>query len=87
MKKKKKKAEKLLWQLHLQAEKSRVGTCEQSSTGDTKANGEGGGGGAPGTEAEIPLQPMVKSMVKQLCSCNMWRIRGVHVTLHGGDPC
>ncbi|GAB0208489.1 hypothetical protein GRJ2_003314600 [Grus japonensis] len=31
---------------------------------DTKVS-EGGGGGAPGTRAEIPLQPMVKTMVKQ----------------------
>ena len=26
---------------------------------------EGGGGGAPGAGAEIPLQPVVKTMVKQ----------------------
>ncbi|KAJ7419315.1 hypothetical protein BTVI_26020 [Pitangus sulphuratus] len=28
-------------------------------------SGEGGGGGAPGPRAEIPLQPVVKTMVKQ----------------------
>ncbi|GAB0189188.1 AN1-type zinc finger protein 5-like [Grus japonensis] len=32
---------------------------------DTKVSEEGGGGGAPGTRAEIPLQPVVKTMVKQ----------------------
>jgi len=31
---------------------------------DTKAS-EGGGGGAPGTRAEVPLQPMMKTTVRQ----------------------
>jgi len=32
---------------------------------DTKVSEEGGGGGAPGTEADIPLRPMVKATVRQ----------------------
>jgi len=35
---------------------------------DTKVSEEGGGGGASGTEAEIPLQPMEKTMVRQAVS-------------------
>ena len=37
--------------------------CE--TTADTKFNEEEGGGGAPGTRAEIPLQPVVQTMVGQ----------------------
>ena len=31
----------------------------------TKVSEEGGRGGAPGTRAEIPLQPMEKTLVRQ----------------------
>ncbi|GAB0187535.1 AN1-type zinc finger protein 5-like [Grus japonensis] len=40
-------------------------TLEQFAPEDTKVSAEGGGGAAPGTGAEIPLQPMVKTMVRQ----------------------
>ncbi|PKU49582.1 protein pxr1-like [Limosa lapponica baueri] len=36
---------------------------EKINSADTKVSGEGGGGGAPGAGAEIPLQPVVKTMV------------------------
>jgi len=39
---------------------------ERNNSADTKVSEEEGGGGAPGTRAEIPLQPMVKIMVKQV---------------------
>ena len=39
--------------------------CERNNSADTEVGEEGGGGGAPGTRAEIPLQPMVKTMVRQ----------------------
>ena len=39
--------------------------CERNSSADTKVSEEGEGGGAPGTGAEIPLQPVVKTMVRQ----------------------
>ncbi|GAB0179640.1 acid sphingomyelinase-like phosphodiesterase 3b [Grus japonensis] len=49
---------------HLQPERE-VRICERNSSADTKVS-EGEGGGAPGTKAEIPLQPMVKTMVRQV---------------------
>ncbi|GAB0182692.1 junction-mediating and -regulatory protein-like [Grus japonensis] len=39
--------------------------CERNNFADTKVSEDGGGGGAPGTRAKIPLQPVVKAMVKQ----------------------
>ena len=36
-----------------------VRICEGNNPADTKARGEGAGGGAPGAGAEIPLQPVV----------------------------
>ena len=36
-----------------------------NNSADTQVSAEGGGGGAPDTRAEIPLQPVVKAMVKQ----------------------
>ncbi|GAB0183220.1 hypothetical protein GRJ2_000787300 [Grus japonensis] len=43
------------------------------NSADTKVSAEGGGGGAPDTRAEIPLQPMVKTMVRQAVPCSPWR--------------
>ena len=37
----------------------------RGTTPQTPRSVEGGGGGAPGTGAEIPLQPVVKTMVRQ----------------------
>lgn len=48
---------------HLHLER---GVCERKSPGDTKVSTEGGGGGAAGTGAEILLQPMVQTVVRQL---------------------
>jgi len=42
-----------------------VRTCERNNSADTKLSEEGGGGAAPGTGAEILLQPVVKTMVRQ----------------------
>ncbi|GAB0204015.1 AN1-type zinc finger protein 5-like [Grus japonensis] len=39
--------------------------AEPISDGDTKVSEEGGGGGVPGAGAEIPLQPVEKTMVRQ----------------------
>ncbi|GAB0192682.1 hypothetical protein GRJ2_001733500 [Grus japonensis] len=39
--------------------------CERNNSADTKVSAEGGAGGAPGTGAEIPLQPVEKTMVRQ----------------------
>ncbi|KAF4795871.1 hypothetical protein TURU_089446 [Turdus rufiventris] len=48
----------------LTPEKSGVRTCKNDYA-DTKVSEEEGEGGAPGTRAEIPLQPILKTMVKQ----------------------
>ena len=37
----------------------------RENSADSKVREEGGGGGAPGARAEIPLQPVVKTMVRQ----------------------
>lgn len=43
---------------------------ESTSSADIKAREEEGGGGAPDARAEIPLQPVVKTVVRQLCPCS-----------------
>ena len=40
--------------------------CKRNSLADIQVSAEGGGEDAPGTGAEIPLQPMKKTMVKQV---------------------
>ncbi|KAJ7425141.1 hypothetical protein BTVI_03873 [Pitangus sulphuratus] len=42
--------------------KGRVRICERNNYVDSKVFGEGGGGHAPDTGAEIPLQPVVKAL-------------------------
>ncbi|GAB0209697.1 potassium/sodium hyperpolarization-activated cyclic nucleotide-gated channel 1 [Grus japonensis] len=39
--------------------------CERNNSAGTKVSEEGGIGGAPGARAEIPLQPVEKTIVKQ----------------------
>jgi len=38
---------------------------ERNNSADTKVSEEGGEGGAPGAGAQIPLQPMEQTMVRQ----------------------
>ncbi|KAK4810846.1 hypothetical protein QYF61_008818 [Mycteria americana] len=45
--------------------KGAVQICERNNSADTKVSEEGGGGGAPGARAGIPLQLVVKTMVRQ----------------------
>ena len=40
--------------------------CERNNSADTKVSDEGGGGGVPGAGAEVPLQPVGKTMVVQI---------------------
>ncbi|PKU48654.1 protein pxr1-like [Limosa lapponica baueri] len=47
------------------SQKRGMRTCERNNSADAKVSEEGGRGGGPGTRAEIPLQPMVKTMVRQ----------------------
>ena len=42
--------------------------CQTNNPADCKVGEEGGGGDASGTGAEIPLQPTVKTMVRQAVS-------------------
>ena len=39
--------------------------CERKNSAVTKVSDKGGGGGAPGARAEIPLQQVEKTMVRQ----------------------
>ncbi|XP_077027357.1 uncharacterized protein LOC143691968 [Agelaius phoeniceus] len=57
---------------HSARQDEEVRAREIKQHGDTKVSGEGGGGSAPGIGAEIPLQAVVKTMVKQLCPCSPW---------------
>ncbi|GAB0186125.1 mitochondrial enolase superfamily member 1 [Grus japonensis] len=54
----------------------RVRIHERNNSADTKVSEEGGGGGAPGAGAEIPLQPMEKTMVKQAVPLQPMEVNG-----------
>jgi len=54
-----------------------VRICERNSSADTKVSEEGQGGGATGARAEIPLQPVVKTMVTEA-------VRLQPIEVHGG---
>ncbi|PKU33945.1 protein pxr1-like [Limosa lapponica baueri] len=49
--------------------------CESNNSAETKVSEEGRGGGDPGSIAEIALQPMVKTMVRQAVP---WQPMEVH---------
>ncbi|KAK4830527.1 hypothetical protein QYF61_011506 [Mycteria americana] len=53
-----------------------VRICERNNSADTKISEEGGGGGASGTRAEIPLQPVVKTMVRQGVALQPMEVHG-----------
>ena len=50
--------------------------CERNNSADTKVSEEGGGGGAPGAGAEIPLQPVGKTMVRQAVPLQPMEVHG-----------
>jgi len=52
--------------LHNSSRKRGVRICERNSSADTQVRQEGGGGGALGAGAEIPLQPVVKTTVTEV---------------------
>ncbi|KAJ7416059.1 hypothetical protein BTVI_36392 [Pitangus sulphuratus] len=54
----------------------RVKICEKDSLADSKIHAAGVGGGVPGNRREIPLQSVVKTMLRQLCPCSPWRSTG-----------
>jgi len=53
-----------------------VRICERNNSADTKVSEEGGGGGAPGAGAEIPLQPVVKIMMRQAVALQPMKVHG-----------
>ncbi|GAB0207045.1 epimerase family protein SDR39U1 [Grus japonensis] len=61
--------------------------CERNNHADTKVSEEGGGGGGPGARAEIPLQPMVKTIVRQVVPLQPMEVHSgadIHPAAHGG---
>ena len=50
--------------------------CERNNPADPQVSEEGGGGGAPGAGAEIPLQPVVKTMVRQAVPLQPMEVHG-----------
>ncbi|KAK4819386.1 hypothetical protein QYF61_003657 [Mycteria americana] len=48
----------------------------RNNSADTKVSEEGEGGGAPGTRAEIPLQPLVQTMVRQAVPLQPMEVHG-----------
>ncbi|KAM9590862.1 uncharacterized protein ACIBXB_005912 [Morphnus guianensis] len=53
-----------------------VRICERNNPADAKVSEEGGGGDAPGARAEIPLHPMVKTMVRQAVPLQLMEVHG-----------
>ena len=61
-------------------------TCERNSPADPQVSAEGGGGDAPGTGAEIPLQPVGKTMVRQAVPLQPREVHGgADLHLQAGD--
>ena len=58
------KGKEVTGEQQLQPERG-VRRCERNNSADPKVSEEGGRGGAPGAGAEIPLQPLEKTMVRQ----------------------
>ncbi|KAK4810824.1 hypothetical protein QYF61_008796 [Mycteria americana] len=56
--------------------KKGVRICERNNSADTKVSEEGGGGGGPGARAEIPLQPVEKTMVRQAVPLQPMEVHG-----------
>lgn len=46
--------------------------CERNNAADIKASGEEGAENVPGTRADVSLQPIVKTIVRQLCPSSTW---------------
>ncbi|GAB0182452.1 epimerase family protein SDR39U1 [Grus japonensis] len=50
--------------------------CERNNSADTKVSEEEGGGGASGAGAEIPLQALEKTMVRQAVPLQPMEVHG-----------
>jgi len=68
-----------------------VRLCERNNSADTKVTEEGGGGGAPDAGAEsLPLQLMMKTMVRQVVPLQSVDVHGgadIHLQPVEGTPC
>ena len=51
-------------------------TCQRNNPADPQVSEEGGGGDAPGAGAEIPLQTVVKTMVRQAVPLQPMEVHG-----------
>jgi len=49
---------------------------ERNNSADTKVSEEGGGGGAPGSGADIPLQPVERTVVRQAVPLQPMEVHG-----------
>jgi len=55
-----------------------------------RSSAQGGAGGAPGSGAEVPLQPMEKTMVRQAVPLQPMEVHGgadIHLQPMEGTPC
>jgi len=60
-----------------------VRACDRNNSADTKVSKIGRGEGAPGARAEIPLQPVEKTMVKQAVPLQPMEVHGgTNIHLH-----
>jgi len=68
-----------------------VRQCERNNFADTKVSEEGGGGGAQDARAEsFPLQPVVKTMVRQVVPLQSIEVHSgadLHLYPVEGIPC
>jgi len=53
-----------------------VRQCERNNSVDTKVSKQGGGGGTPGARTEIPLQTVMKTMVRQVVPLQSMEVHG-----------
>jgi len=63
--------------------------CERNNSADIKVSEEGGGGGASGARAEVPLQLMMKTMVRQVVPLQPMEVHGgadLHLQPMEGTP-
>ncbi|PKU44528.1 hypothetical protein llap_5158 [Limosa lapponica baueri] len=58
----------------------------QNNHADTQVSGEGGREGAPGAGAEVLLQPVVKTTVRQAVPCSPWRLTPEQVDARRTGP-
>lgn len=61
-------------------------TPQRNNPGDTQVSAERGARAAPDTGAEIPPQPVVKTVVRQPCPCNTGKAQNLYPPAAPGEP-